>query len=149
MLVANSAESTGLKWTTATDQFPWQTYSPTYLSLTPGNGTVVARYQQIGKLVNVFYKITWGSTTSCGNYPIVSYPVTPAYSGVYAGICGLQDSGVGTYQGRIFLDGTNGLLFWANYTGGTSAIDQVVQATVPATWTTNDVFYFTATYEAA
>lgn len=144
VLVADSAQSTGLKWDGV-----WTNYTPTYLNLTPGNGTVTARFRQIGKSVQVFYRLVWGSTTSCGNYPIVSYPVTPAYTGVYAGICGLQDSGVGTYSGRAFLDGANGILFYATYTGGNSAIDQVVQATVPATWTTNDVFYFTVSYEAA
>ena len=144
VLVADSTESTGLKW-----EGVWTTYSPTYLNFTPGNGTVVARYRKTGKNVEVFYKITWGSTTSTGNYPIVSFPVSPAYSSVYAGVCGMTDSGVGTYFGPAFLDGTNGVLFWATYTGGNWAIDGVVGASNPVTWTTNDIWTFTVSYEGA
>jgi hypothetical protein len=150
MLVANSAESTGLKWTTATDQFPWQSYTPTFSNFTVGNATVVGRYQQIGKLVNVYVKITWGSTTSSGNYPLASYPasLTPANTYYYSGDCIMRDIGVNDYVGQVLIDNT-GLLFCSVYTAGTWGALGVINGSTPATWTTNDIWVLTASYEAA
>jgi hypothetical protein len=148
MLVADSTAATGLDWKTATEQFPWQSYTPTFSNLTIGNATVVARYQQIGKLINVFVKITWGSTTSCGNYPIVSFPVAPANSVYYSGDCILREIGVTDYIGRVLID-NSGLLFSSEYTGANWNSLGVVNQFNPATWATSDIWVLSATYEAA
>jgi hypothetical protein len=145
VLVADSTQSTGLKWDGV-----WTSYTPTYLNLTPGNGTVTARYRQVGKTVEVSYRLLWGSTTSCGNYPIFSYPVTPANNNnVIVGNAALFETGVGTWLGLVFCDAANGLLTQIQYTGGTWLVDGVLGAATPTTWTTGDIWTMTATYEAA
>lgn len=147
MLVANSAESTGLKWTTATDQFPWQTWTPTYTNLTVGNGTVIARYQQIGKTVNFEFYFTMGSTSSMGSTPQITMPVTPKY---YAKTFDMyiQDAGTQFFIGTA---DTFDSKFYptAILTNTTYAQVSYLSATVPMTWTTSDNFSIRGTYEAA
>jgi hypothetical protein len=145
-LTPDSTTATGLKYATAADQFPWQTYTPTYTNFTPGNGTVIARYQKVGNLINVFFRITWGSTTSTGNYPIIGYPSTPANTVYFSGDCTLRDVGTTDYIGRVLLD-NSGLLFCTEYTGGNWNVLGVVTATDPTTWVTGDIWTLSATYE--
>jgi len=77
MLIADSTAATGLAWKTATTQFPWQAWTPTLTNITLGNGTIVARYQQIGKTINFEVLFTMGSTSAMGSVPQVSMPVSP------------------------------------------------------------------------
>jgi hypothetical protein len=149
VLVADSTEATGLKW-----EGVWTAFTPTYGNLTIGNGTVIARYRKVGKTVEVFYRLTWGSTTSCGNYPFVGYPagLTPAFStSVFTvGNVTLHEVGVGIWLGLTLSDTSNGLLFMSQNSAGTYVVDGVVNATQPASlWTTGDIWTMTATYEAA
>jgi hypothetical protein len=149
MLVANSAESTGLKWTTATDQFPWQTWSPSYTRLTIGNGTVVARYQQIGKTVNFFWRLVWGSTTSVVNYPVISVPVNAAYANDFnCGPVTLLDSGTNSYSGLVQCNGT-GFVPYSLFLTGSNQTSGVITDAAPFTHTTGDIWTITGTYEAA
>jgi hypothetical protein len=144
-LVADSTEATGLKW-----EGVWTTFTPSYINLTPGNGTVVARYRKVGKTVDVFYRLTWGNTTSCSNYPILGYPVSPAYTNFICGDVTLHDINVGIYIGKTWMDSTNGLLFMSQNSAGTYVIDGVVNGTQPSSlWTTGDVWTMTARYEVA
>lgn len=55
----------------------WRDWEPTLTNLTLGNGTMIARYTQIGKTVKGFWQITWGSSTSAtaGGWQM-SLPVT-------------------------------------------------------------------------
>lgn len=145
-LTPDSTTATGLKYATAAQQFPWQTYTPTYTNFTPGNGTVIARYQKVGNLINVFFRITWGSTTSTGNYPIIGYPSTPANTVYFSGDCTLRDVGTTDYIGRVLMDNA-GLLFCTEYTGGNWNVLGVVTATDPTTWVTGDIWTLSATYE--
>lgn len=150
MLVANSAESTGLKWTTATDQFPWQTWTPTYTRLTIGNGTVVARYQQIGKTVNFFWKLTWGSTTSLTNFPCVSLPVNSRESAQHSiGNATLHDISVGQYTGIVSIAGSDIFLISSQSTSGAYSLLYQVDTGTPATWVTGDIWTCVGSYEAA
>jgi hypothetical protein len=150
-LVADSSTSTGLDWKTAAEQYPWQTWTPTYERLTIGNGTVVARYQQIGKTINFFYRLTWGSTTSCGSYPVVSAPVAALPTNQYeVGFATLADVTVANYVGAVSLaNGGVNLLISTIGSGGSYGILDVLNATTPGTWTTNDVWCISGMYEAA
>lgn len=147
MLVANSAESTGLKWTTATDQFPWQTWTPTYTNLTVGNGTVTARYQQIGKLINFRFIFTLGSTSAVGTTPTISMPVTPNnYYALYTTY--IADNGVASYTGMS--DSFAGVFYpLAQLTNSTYLGWNYFSATVPFTWGNGDSFGISGSYEAA
>jgi hypothetical protein len=150
MLVANSAESTGLKWTTATDQFPWQTWSPTIGNFTIGNGTANYRYSQIGKTVTVDFNIVIGSTTSVSGNPNFSLPVEAkydraAFTGAYT------DAGAGFFAGIALLEqgAYSFISLKAINASGTYANFSDVGSAVPFTWTTSDEINFQFTYEAA
>ena len=150
MLVADSTTSTGLDWKTAAEQYPWQTWTPTYTRMTIGNGTVTARYQQIGKTVNFFWRLVWGSTTSVVNYPVVSAPVTALSSAQYGvGNAILWDVSVKLYHGFVQMTGGNGLYISSGNTGGTWLEEGIIDSGSPAPWTTNDQWTITGTYEAA
>ena len=73
-IVADSSTATGLAYKSAATLYPWTSWTPTCQNFTIGNATVTAKYQQVGKLTNVFCKIVWGSTTSFTAYPIVIFP---------------------------------------------------------------------------
>lgn len=58
----------------------WTDYTPTLTNTTLGDGTLIARYQQVANRVIVMFILNWGSTTS-GNMPFLSVPVPPASLG--------------------------------------------------------------------
>jgi hypothetical protein len=148
MLVANSAESTGLKWTTATDQFPWTAYTPVLTNITIGNGTVVGRYQQIGKTVTVFFKLTFGSTTAFpGGVPNFSLPFTAARELGRVVNTNLQDAGTADLPGLSYASQT-GVFIGVQNVSATYPTILDVSATVPFTWTTSDTVTCQLTYEA-
>lgn len=150
MLVADSTAATGLDWKTATEQYPWQTWTPSYNNFTVGNGTVTARYQQIGKLVNVFYKIVWGSTTSFTSYPTITLPVTASQFSYTAGNSYLQDTGTGSFLGTVLVEtSTLFQLILPNASGTYLATGFLSANTVPFTWTTTDIMIAQFSYEAA
>jgi hypothetical protein len=149
MLVGDSTAATGLSYKSAATLYPWQTWTPSYTRLTIGNGTVVARYQQIGKTVNFFWKLTWGSTTSVVNYPVISPPVNGNITANQypIGLASLNDVSVVEYAGSVNMTGGNGLLISSINSAGTSAYYTVLDSGTPATWTTNDIWTITGTYE--
>ena len=145
LLTAASGEATGLKYTGG-----WTTWTPSYTRLTIGNGTVTARYQQIGKTVNFYWSLVWGSTTSVTNFPTLSAPITPSITtvdyGVGAGI--LRDATGLDYQ--INSQISNGVIYLslARADGGFLYYYQL-DNTTPVTWTTSDRWTVTGTYEVA
>jgi hypothetical protein len=150
MLVADSTAATGLDWKTATEQYPWQTWTPTYNNFTIGNATVIARYQQIGKLVNVFYSAIWGTTTSFTAYPQIFLPVTAARGGYTSGVCYLQDTGVQSFAGTNLIETTTYFQFSALTTSGAYGTQAFFASnTIPFTWTNTDQMIATFSYEAA
>ena len=145
LVTAASGETTGLKYTGG-----WTTWTPTWSNLTVGNGTVVARYQQIGKTVNYYLQFTMGSTSAVTGRIIWTLPVTPNQS--FAGGLGtavLVDSGVGGYPG--FLGGWSATQSYlsASNSSGTYATESATSATVPFTWAVNDFFFLNSSYEVA
>jgi hypothetical protein len=153
-LTPDSSAATGLKYATAAEQFPWQTWTPTYNGITVGNGTVVARYQQIGKTVNLFYKLIFGSTSSLtGNVPLFTLPVT-ASSNYTAQLSAFGQANYvkpGTAQniGFMYMYNTTNARFQNINTASTYAGAADVTATAPFTWGTSDYLEATITYEAA
>jgi hypothetical protein len=154
MLVANSVEATGLKWTSATDQFPWQVWTPIYSNLTVGNGTVTARYQQIGKLVNFSFNLTFGSTTAITGGVRIEFPVQAASTQAAWDaqiVVGYEDANVGPYFGSTYKRNTSVSSFnpVVINTSTTYATITQLSSTVPFTWTTSDDIMIFGTYEAA
>ena len=149
-LVADSSTATGLDWKSAAEQYPWQTWTPTYNNFTIGNATVTARYQQIGKTVNVFYSAIWGSTTAFTSYPQIFLPVAAVRTGYTTGNGYLQDTGVGSWTSSILIETTTYFQFAVLNTGGTYGTNTFMSAnTVPFTWTNTDQMFATFSYEAA
>jgi hypothetical protein len=145
LLTAASGEATGLKYTGG-----WTTWTPTFTNFTLGNGTLTARYQKIGKTVNYYLEVTLGSTSSVTGAIIFTYPITPVSARQGGqGNATMGDSGVQGYIGAIGgWSATQGFLV-ALSTSGSYAGEAQTSATVPFTWTTNDFFFLSGTFEVA
>jgi hypothetical protein len=142
LLVANSSTATGLEW-----QGAWQAWTPTYANLTVGNGTTVARYQQIGKTVSFEIRFTLGSTSAIGTTPSFTLPVTASLSSAtYLALFG--DATATNHIGGVDCNATTAFLYATN-TSTAVAFVSYLTATVPFTWTTSDYFVVRGTYEAA
>ena len=131
----------------------WKDWTPTYTNLTIGDGTVVARYVQIGKLVAAQFEFTLGSTSAVGTDPTILLPVAAnsLYTSLvnWVGQCMLNDTGTARYQGRVSITSDTHFSVRALNAAGTYLVEANVTATVPFTWTTTDVLGFSALYEAA
>jgi hypothetical protein len=152
MLVGDSTAGTGLAYKSAATLYPWTTWSPTYTNFTIGNGVVTARYQQIGKTINVYWKLVWGTTTSFTAYPLISYPATAAQGNYFMGASYLLDnSASAVYTGFVYAElGKASFQPLTQITNATYSTPQFFTAnTVPYTWTTNDEMICNFTYEAA
>lgn len=136
--------STGTSWA-------WQSWTPSYTNITVGNGTVVAKYVQIGKSVLARYSLTLGTTSSVGTDPTVSLPVT-ANSGYVAGdIMGqfyAEDTGGYIYDGFLwFATTTTATLKMkdpASYVRNLS-----ITSSVPFIWGNTDKIHLSFQFEAA
>jgi hypothetical protein len=142
-LQAASGQATGLQWGGS-----YTAYTPTLTNITLGNGTVYARYIQIGKLVAVEFEFTMGSTSAMGTNPQFTLPITAAL-GQYrnAGVGTLQDAGTSNVPANPFFVGTTNVYIAALNTSGTYLNETAISATVPFTWTTNDRISVSVVYE--
>lgn len=127
----------------------WKTWTPTLTNITLGNGTIVSRYTQVGKLVHAEFRFVLGSTSAIGTNPRWSPPVTMATnlsSPSTLGNVHLQDTGTAQYLGDAIWD-TSTTIQMKHL--NSSAFLKQTTATVPFTWTTNDIISCHITYEAA
>jgi hypothetical protein len=148
VLTADSTQSTGLAYTTAATRYPWTAFTPTLNNWTLGNGTCVGEYQQIGKTVILFFKFTFGSTSSLGAFPNFVLPLNAANTLGQSFWCNLQDAGTIDMAGQVYVSTTN-VYPGAINSSGTYISISAISTTVPFTWTTNDTVTVQITYEAA
>lgn len=127
----------------------WTAYTPTWTTTgtapSLGNGTLVGRYIQNGKLVIYRFCLTAGSTTTFGtNTWIISVPVT-ALDINQTGTAMLFDQSTNATRiaGNAVFNATTNLVFYAGNASG------VVTATTPFTWANTDRLIVQITYEAA
>lgn len=133
----------------------WQTFTPSWTNLTPGNGTVNGRYTQIGKMVWVFISFVLGNTSSVGTNPGFTPPV--AASSLYTTIAANTPTGFGflvagsvTAQAAPFFNASNALIDVGFYSpSATSNGLAASSATAPGTWTTGNQISINCFYEAA
>ena len=142
VLIADSAEATGLKYAGS-----FTSYTPTLTNLTLGNGTVTARYRQIGKVVDVFFNFLLGSTSAVSTSPSFSLPVTGISDSLLYNAY-FQDAGTNTFMGGINLGTTAATIYIPNVSGTYPSFASVT-STVPFTWTTNDYIRAFFSYEVA
>lgn len=139
----------GSAWLNVDTKFT--TFTPTWTNLTVGNATQVAQYIQIGKFVYVEGQITFGSTTSMSTNPTLAYPITVSSTtrpDPTPFMARISDAGTTTYY-AVAECGGSGVIFYNMNVGGTYPVIASVNATTPMTWTTNDILYWTFSYEAA
>ena len=151
VLTADSSTATGLKWAApAASGFTYATYTPTFTGFTKGNASIIARWAQSGKAVNVFVEVTLGSTSSVTGNITISLPVTASTNALNArGVAGITDTGVYVRTGVIVLDSTTTAQLRCVATSAAFGIEDDISATQPMTWTNTDRFHFSLTYEAA
>jgi len=145
VLVADSTETTGLKWAGA-----WTTWTPTYNGFTVGNATVTARYAQVGKTVFAYVKIVFGSTSSMISDFNFSLPVNTALA--YPGSLGtanVEDAGTSMRPCFTLTTTTSTCTVRGINTAGTYGSEANFSSTVPQTWATGDTIVANLCYEAS
>ena len=133
----------------------WQSWTPSWTNLTVGDGTVVAKYIQIGKTVFFDAAITFGSTTSVTgsgvrlSLPLTSVNYTTAFSR------NLGDANFWDTSGSSI---AAGFCSWVSTTlveavifnaSSTYVVNTAVSSTAPFTWATGDVLSIHGFYEVA
>lgn len=133
-------------WTDCSGTFAW-TSAGTAPAI--GNGTILARYVQVGKFILYTGSITMGTTTTFGTSTwFISLPVAPVASALNNTTCPatcllFDNSAVAARQsGTASIFSTTQVDFYIG-TGG-----QVTNV-APFTWATSDILGWTLQYEAA
>ena len=130
----------------------WESYTPTFVNITVGNGVLVARYSQINKNISVAFKLTCGSTTVIGagggitmSLPVAAASAQYAFSASLIGTGSSYDTAGFNYMTWPLMVSTTKVGF--GYIVGNRY--QEIYAVGPFTWKTNDVLTASFTYEAA
>lgn len=147
----------GTSWQTIFSPSAWTTYTPTWgvtsgTASTIGNGSLVGRYQQVGKTVHFAAQITMGSTTTYSTSQwTLSLPVTAVSASTLRQIV----------PGRVFDNSpSNGYIGVGHINTDPDVMALEVQSAVsagtdamrqgfPITFATGDQVQFTGSYEAA
>ena len=136
-------------------QAAWTPWTPTLANMTLGNGTVTAKFRQIGKLVHARFSFVLGSTSTVGTAPTFTLPVTRA---ALPGTATLFPLGLLTAYDLSATTGYNGFVDNSSTTttglrianaSGTYLTFAAVTATIPFTWATGDEIHTEFFYEAA
>ena len=124
----------------------WQSWAPTLSGgWVNGNGTWTAHYCKIGKTVHFAAQFTIGSTTTKLTNLIVSLPLTAARVNFQTiGMVASPNSIFGAYIGT-----TTTIFTYVVNAAATYGARNTITATVPVTWSTSDVLYFSGTYETS
>lgn len=130
-------------------------WTPSWTNFTPGNATIVSKYTRVGKFIEFYISVKFGSTSSISGNMIFTLPVTsislPGTASLQSiGLASMLDSGTATYQGVVnWLSTTTGYIQAYTQFGATYISSANFSATAPFTWTTNDEVWCTGRYEAA
>jgi hypothetical protein len=131
--------------------YTWTSYTPTWTGLTTGNGSLNScDYLQVGKIM--FYRgvFQFGSTTSVTASAFA--PSLPAAMSMEnrenVGQIRLHDSGTNTFAGFASV-WSNALESNVVRLSGSYTDALQLTATVPFTWTTNDLYIWFLTYKVA
>ncbi len=147
VIPAKLQSGTGSSWS-------WQNWVPTWTNVTVGNGTVEAKYIQIGKSVHFRISLILGSTSAVSGRVTFTLPVTAVtYPGgadtVPLGNARVLDSGTAAYTGLVEWASTTTAVIQIQGAGATYVNMSDISSTIPMTWTTNDNMAAQGIYEAA
>ncbi len=136
------------------DLTAWSSWTPTWTNLTVGNGTVVAKYKQIGKTTFCRVSLVFGTTTSISGDVTLTLPVTKvSYGGSDIATLGMvrcfDVSAGAAFEGPILTAGTTTGRVRVFGVSGTNITTVALGATVPFTWTNPDEIAIEFFYEAA
>ena len=149
MLVADSTTATGLAYKSAETLYPWTAFTSSPSNISVGNGTLTARYQQIGKTVNVEIYFVLGTTSTVTGTPTFTLPVAAKVSNyTFMGSGSFGDYAAGTYP-AILVNYSSFVYITSILSSGTYAFEGGVSATTPFTWAQLDTINARFTYEAA
>ena len=125
-------------------------FTPTFSGYTRGNGTSVAYYMRVNKMVYLYVKETLGSTSSVTGSIAFTLPIAAVRAeAVQMGRSRIDDTGNTIFWGTTqSANGTTCVLF-ADLASGTYTSFASTSATVPMTWTNTDAFSFSFVYEVA
>lgn len=134
----------------------WGSWTPSWTALTVGNGTVIAKYMRMGKLVTCRLKVVLGSSSSVGTGVRFTLPVTKLdYGGTVSmtplGQSRLFDTSTpaNSALGTIVAISTTEVSVLVDMSSGTYRAGADLTATVPFTWATGDEIGLQFSYEAA
>lgn len=146
----------GSAWEAGDYPGAWRSYDATLISggagtdWAIGNGTVVSKYCRVNRLVGVWFRITFGTTTTFGTkFLNISLPFNTTFTteDVYAGNSLAKDTSAGTNFALIVGVIQNRASFGALAASGTYASFDQVRSTVPMTWASTDVLSGSFYYE--
>jgi len=125
----------------------WQDWTPTISNGTQGNGTITARYVQIGKLVTANFLFVLGSTSAISGDFNFTLPVTAARGNFYVASLYLIENGV---KDAVGVPAMTTSLFYcrASNSNYTYTQNQTMSSSVPFAWGTDDKIIAGVTYEA-
>lgn len=132
----------------------WTDYVPTLTNMTLGNGTIIARYQKIGRLVTVKFSFTMGSTSAMGTSPRFSLPFAAqpaAYPDYHIlGLAQMTDVTTNLWMGFTQYHVVSGMVnMRVTSASGTYVGFTDITATVPFTWANTYSINTQFQYEAA
>lgn len=124
-------------------------FTPTWTNYTRGNGTTIAYYTQVNKLVYIYVRETLGSTSSVTGVLRMTLPVTAArQQSVPLAVCNLNDTGTAAFVGVVQSISTTQVDFRAINAAATYTSQANTSATVPHTWANTDFFEAGWIYES-
>jgi hypothetical protein len=124
-------------------------FTPTWTNYTRGNGTTIAYYTQVNKLVYIYVRETLGSTSSVTGALRMTLPVAAVrQQSVSITLCNLNDTGTTAFVGLVQSLSTTQVDFRAINAAATYASQANTSSTVPFTWTNTDFFEAGWVYES-
>jgi len=130
----------------------WTSWTPTTTNITIGNGTTVARYAKLGKIVHFHWRFTLGSTSAVGSSPTFTLPVAKlaTQTNINESVFYTRTGVDYPQKGIVYTSAGSDVLNLAAL--GTSIAytnSALLTATIPFTWANTHVIEINGTYEAA
>lgn len=132
----------------------WTPWTPTFVNMTVGNGTLTAVYSRTGRRIFFYIKFVFGSTSAMGTSPTYTLPVAAAarYDNTTLDVLGtvmILDSATANFAGvSMYGSSTTGVIQVLN-ASATFVTVNGLSATAPMVWAVNDGFVIYGVYEAA